>query len=624
MTKKNKILLIRLIIAIIFWITGIILQNNISSDYEIIYLIIYIISYLIAGYDILIGAIRNIIQGNLLDEFFLMAIASIGAFLMRLLGEAEYLEAVAVMIFFQIGEIFQGIAVEKSRTAIMETMDLKVTRCTLESGEDIDPEDVKIGQRILVKPGEMIPLDGISIGSGTINTASLTGEAVDVEISDGDLVLSGSINQYSPIIIEVTKEYFDSTATKILDMVENSTMKKSKSEKFITKFSHVYTPIVVILALALATIPPVIIGLVNGFSYSVFKEYIYAALTCLVVSCPCALVVSVPLTYFAGIGANAKRKIIVKGGSYLEDLAFVDTIILDKTGTLTKSEFEIVKVIGNKDEIIKIAKGLESKSTHPLAKAINKIEAECYEFDITETPGLGVLGYLDGARYICGSAKLLSRFDITPIDIDEAGSVLFIAKDNECLGAIILEDSLKPEAISNIKTLIELNKRIVVLSGDTKKSVESICKRLGITEYFYGLLPQDKVSKAEEIINSCSGKVVFVGDGINDAPVLALADIGISMGQIGSDAAIEASDVVLLNDNLESLPTMLKIAKKTRSIVIQNIIFSIGIKVLVLLLCAFSNLPIFNFTVPIGIAIFADVGVCVIAIINAMRALRVK
>lgn len=599
---KKKILVIRLIIAIILWILAICLNS-----YEIPSLVLYICSYIIAGYDIIIGAIRNIINRSFLDEFFLMSIASIGAFVL-----GEYLEAPAVMIFFQIGEVFQGIAVQKSRNAIMSTMDLKPTICHLENGEDIDPEDVKVGDIIVVRPGEMIPLDGKALSSGVINTASLTGEALDVDVEANDIVLSGSINTTTPLSIEVSKEYYDSTAVKILDMVENATMKKAKSEKFITKFARFYTPIVVGLAVLLAFIPPLIMGFSENFSV-----WAHRALNFLVVSCPCALVISVPLSYFAGIGAGAKSKIIIKGGSILEDLDLCDTIILDKTGTLTKAEFEISRIIGNEDEIIKIAKGLERMSNHPLAKAINSLEGEAYEFEIEEAPGFGIIGYKDNVRYICGSKKLLAKYDIKAIESEEAGSILYIAKENECIGAVILEDKLKDEAIESIGKLLKMGKRVVVLSGDTPKTVKSACDRLGIKEFHAGLLPDDKVRICEEIIKSSKGKVVFVGDGINDAPVLALSDIGVSMGQIGSDAAVEASDIVILNDKLFALPKMLGIAKKTKSIVLQNIIFAILVKVVVLVLSAVGILGI-------EWAIFADVGVCVIAIINAMRALKVK
>ena len=627
MTSKNKKLLIRLGVAIVLWVIAIILQFTLSASLvnEIIYASIYGAAFLIAGYDVVIGAIRNLINGNLLDELFLMSIAAIGAFCMRIFGEAEYLEAVAIMVFFQIGEVFQGVAVEKSRGAIMSSMSLRANTCMLNDGREVDVDLVEIGSIIVIRPGEMIPIDGIIIGSGIINTASLTGEPLDINLEDGQVVLSGSINTSSPIKIKTIKAYKDSTAAKILDMVENATMRKAKSEKLITKFAHIYTPIVVGLAMTIAIIPPVIIGIINGFSLSIFKDYIYAALTCLVVSCPCALVVSVPLTYFAGIGSNAKRKIIVKGGSYLEDLARVNVVVTDKTGTITKATFGIVDVVGsNKEEILRIAKGLEINSTHPLAKAIIKENIDYYNFEIEEKPGFGVSGFKDGIKYICGSKKMLIEEGIKPIGIEEYGSVLYVCKDKNCLGAIILEDEIKQEAKEIIDELHNMGKRVVLLSGDTEATVLKVCNKLGIKEYYSSLLPEDKVKIVEEIKKESDGKVLFIGDGINDAPVLALADIGVSMGQIGSDAAVEASDVVILNDDLKAIPKTLAIAKKTRKIVLENIIFTIGIKVLVLLLCAISSLPFVNFIVPIGVAIFADVGVCVIAVFNAMRALRIK
>lgn len=600
---KKKLLIIRLILAIILWVIAICLRN-----YEIPSLVIFITAYVIAGYDIVIGAIRNIFQGRFLDEFFLMTIASIGAFFLK-----ENIEAVAVMIFFQIGEFFQGLAVEKSRDAILDTINLKVYKCYLENGEEIDPEEVEIGTYILVKPGEMVPLDGIAKSSGAVNVASLTGEALDVDVEIGDTILSGSINTTTPLILEVTKEYYDSTAAKILDMVENATMKKAKSEQFITKFARVYTPVVVILAVLLAIVPPLILGFNEHFNI-----WLYRALSFLVVSCPCALVISVPLSYFAGIGASAKSKIIVKGGSYLEDLALCNTIVMDKTGTLTKASFEVRNILAtDKEELIKIAKGLEKNSTHPLALGVLKLEGEAYDFSIKETPGYGIIGYKDDTRYICGSARLLEKYNINPISVSEPGSILYIAKNDECIGAIILEDIIKEEVYDSIKFLKSMNKRIIVLSGDTMLSVKSVCDKLGITEYHYGLLPQDKVMIVEKLINEANGKVLFVGDGINDAPVLALSDIGVSMGQIGSDAAIEVSDIVVLNDKLSALPKMLKIAKKTKKIVLQNIIFAILIKVLTLVLCGIGILGM-------EWAIFADVGVCVIAVINAMRALKCK
>ena len=632
-SKKDKITILRLIIATTLWIVGLILtytldlpkENEAFNTNEIILLIIFVISYLIAGYDVLISAIKNIFSGKLLDENFLMAIASIGAFCIRFLGEREYPEAVAVMIFYQVGELFQSIAVEKSKNAIMDTMGLKITKCHLPSGEDIDPNNLNIDDEIIVKPGELVPVDSISLSDGIINQASLTGEALDVTISKGDHVLSGSLNKNKPLLLKAKKKYEDSTATKILDMVENATIRKAKSEKIISKFAHIYTPIVVSLALILAIIPPLILGFINGFSADVFKEYLYVALLCLVVSCPCALVVSVPLTYFAGIGAAAKRKIVIKGASYLDSLANVKCIAMDKTGTITKGQFEITKIIGDA-EIIKIAKGLEKNSNHPLALAINNYPGDSYDFEIEETPGYGIKGVLNDDIYLIGSKKLMDKYNINIENIEEVGSILYLAKNNNYIGAILLEDMEKDEAKEAISMLHNMDKKVIVLSGDTKLSVGALAKRIDLKEYHAQLLPNDKVSKMEDIIKeNRPNNVAFVGDGINDAPVLALSDVGISMGQVGSDAAIEASDVVILNDNLKSLPIVLKIAKKTKRIVYENIIISIGIKVIILLLAIISNLPFMNgFKIQMWFAIFGDVGVLIICILNALRALRTK
>ncbi len=626
MTKENIISIIRLVIAIILWVAGIIIQYNVGKDFqsEIVFLSFFIVAYLVAGYDVLFKAVKNIFSGNLLDEYFLMSIASIGAFCIRFFGDYEYIEGVAVMIFFQVGEVFEEVAVERSKNAIMSTMNLKVNKVTLENGEVINSEDVKVGDTIIIKPGEMVAVDGYALNSTTLDTSSLTGESVGSEISEGDYVLSGSINQNNPLKLKVDKEYCNSTAAKIIDMVENATMRKAKSEKFITKFAHFYTPIVVALALILAILPPVIIGSINGFTSELWNSYIYVALVCLVVSCPCALVVSVPLTYFAGIGANAKNKIIVKGGVTLETLSKVKRVVLDKTGTLTKATFKVSKVFGDEDEILKIAKGLEKNSTHPLAKAINELDVSEYEFEIKETPGYGIIGTKDNERYICGSKKLLELYNIKPIEIDEPGSVLFICKNDSCIGAITLEDELKEEAAKAIEELKQLGSDIYLLSGDTKKSVEAVAEKLQIDNYKYQLLPQDKVSNVEKLIDN-DKKVLFVGDGINDAPVLSLADVGVSMGQVGSDAAIEASDVIVLNDNLDTIPTMLNIAKKTKRLVYENIIISLGIKVFILITCIISNLPVFKgFKLPMWVAIFGDVGVLIIVVLNSMRALLYK
>ena len=600
----NKKLLLRIIISFVLWIIGLII-----SEYQILQLSLVIASYVIIAYDVIIGAIRNIFRGEFLDELFLMLIASIGAFVL-----GEFIEAVAIILFFQIGELFQGYAVEKSRNTIINTMNLKVNVCHLENGDDIEPEDCNVGDVILVRPGEMIPIDGISLSEGSINCASLTGEAHDIDISVNDTVLSGSINVTNPIKVKTIKNYYDSTASKILDMIENATMKKAKSEKFITKFAHYYTPIVVVLAIIVAFVPPLFLG----FSENI-RIWGYKALSFLVVSCPCALVISVPLSYFAGIGAGAKNKIIIKGGSYLEDLALVDNIVMDKTGTITKASLHVDKIISDYDhkEIIKIIKGLEKNSNHPIAQAINLLSGDTYDFNITEEAGYGIIGKNEEHTYYAGNIKLLHKYGIKVEKTNHTGTVLYLAKDNLFIALIVLKDTIKPEAKEEIEILHNMNKKIVVLSGDSNSSVSEVCDEIKIDEYYAELLPSDKVSKLEKIITNSDGKTMFIGDGINDAPVLAMSDIGVSMGQIGSDAAIEASDVVILNDNLSSISKMIKIAKKTRSIVFQNIFISIGIKVAVLILTVLG-------LVGIEFAIFADVGVCVIAVLNAMRALYTK
>lgn len=600
----NKVLLGRIIVSFILWVVGLFLGN-----YEIAQLVLIILAYGIIAYDVIIGALRNIFRGEFLDELFLMLIASVGAFIL-----GELIEAVAIILFFQIGEIFQGYAVAKSRNTIINTMNLNVTICHLEDGSDVAPEDCNIGDIILVRPGEMVPIDGIALSDGTINCASLTGEALDIDVSENDIVLSGSINTTNPIKIKTTKNYYDSTAAKILDMIENATMKKAKSEKFITKFAHYYTPIIVALAVIVAFLPPLILGFAENI-----EEWGYKALSFLVVSCPCALVISVPLTYFAGIGAGAKNKIIIKGGSYLEDLALIDNIVMDKTGTITKASLHVEKIITDydKDEVIKIVKGLEKNSNHPIALAIKELEGQSYDFEITEEAGYGIIGKDSNHTYFAGNHKLLTKYNIEFTKTNETGTVLYLAEDSKYIGLITLKDTIKDEAKSEISNLHDMKKNVVVLSGDANDVVSEVCAEIGINKYHAELLPNDKVKLLEQIINTSEGKTMYIGDGINDAPVLAMSDIGISMGQIGSDAAIEASDVVILNDDLSSVSKMIKIAKKTRRIVFENIFISIGIKVAVLILTVLG-------LVGIEFAIFADVGVCVIAILNAMRALNNK
>jgi len=625
--NKNKILIIRICISLIFFIIGIILEYKLDNSIrsELIYLSFYIVSYLIVGINVLFRAIINIFKGKLLDECFLMTIATIGAFLMRLFNDYEYKEAVAIMIFYQIGEVFEGIAVERSKNKILDTLKLTDTKTTLIDGTIKDAKDVNVGDILLIKPGEMVLLDGISMTNGLINTESLTGESIDIDINVGDVILSGSINRTIPINLEVTKRYEESTQTKILDLVENATMYKSKSEKFISKFARVYTPIVVIIALLLAIGFPTILGFIHGFSFSDYRVFIKESIICLVISCPCALVVSIPLTYFSSVGAIARKKIIVKGSSHIENLSLVDTVILDKTGTLTKGEFNVSNIIGdNKEELIKIAKGLEINSTHPLAKAINLLDGIPYKFDIEEAIGFGIIGKMNNDTYILGSKKLLHRYNIDVLDNEQIGSRLYIAKNDKHIGTIVLEDKIKEEAFDVINKLQEKNIRIVVLSGDTLGSVKSLCDRLNIKEYYYQLLPEEKVNILSNILkDNNTKKVLYTGDGINDAPVLEIADIGVSMGALGSDSAIEASDIVLLNDDLNSIPLLLNHSKRTKIIVYENIFISLFVKIIILIL---SIVSVFydKFELPMFIAIFGDVGILILAILNSLRAFKIK
>ena len=632
MNKNQKILLIRLIISSILWLSAVILylilkvedlplSFNIS---ELIVLILIVISYLLIGYDILFNAVKKIFKGNLMSEDFLMSIASLAAFSLRFLGHREYLDATAIMLFYQLGEFFQGVITEKNQKDIINTMNLKVNICHKENGLDILPKDVNINDIIIVKVGEMVPLDGISLNSTSINKSSLNGEPLDIYIEQGENVLSGSIVKSKPLKLQVTKKYADSTATKILEMVENATIRKTKTEKFISRFARIYTPIVIALAVFLAVVPPMVIGFIDGFSKHVFYNYLYAAILCLVVSCPCALVVSVPLTYFSSIGFAAKNKIIIKGSTYLDKLGKTKTIVMDKTGTLTKATFSVKQVNG---DVIEIAKGLEKNSLHPLAQAINSYPGDILDLSTTEYDGLGVIGFdKNDKKYLIGSKKLMVKESINLTNPVDEAIVLYVAEENNQIGSIVLEDTPKKEAYGVIEKLYNQNYDIVVLSGDNKKSVQSTMNGLNIKDYYADLMPDEKI-KIFDNIRTTNKKnkrsTVFIGDGINDAPVLSLADVGISMGQLGSDAAIEASDVVVLNDNLESIPLLMKISQKSKKLVIQNIILSIGIKLVILLLTILSNI-LKTFTVPMELAIFGDVGVLIITILNALRALYIK
>ncbi len=615
MTKKMKKKLIRIIISFILLVIAFILK----LDNTIINNILFIISYLIVGYDIILKALRNITRGKVFDENFLMTIATIGAFFI-----SEFPEAVAVMLFYQVGELFQSYAVDKSRKSVASLMDIRPDYANLyhdKKTERVDPNKVKVGDIILIKPGEKIPLDGIVIeGSSTLNTLALTGEAVPKSVSVNDEVLSGCINNEGILKVKVTKEFGESTVSKILDLVENASSRKSKSENFISKFAKYYTPIVVIIAILLALIPPLLTD-------TNFKIWLYRALSFLVVSCPCALVISIPLSFFAGIGASSRIGVLVKGSNYLEALANTEIVVCDKTGTLTEGIFEVQKVnpIGySKEDLLRYTSYAESYSNHPIALSIK----EAYGKDINEKlvtktkelKGKGIIAKVESKEVLVGNEKLMIENNIDYIKSNDIGTVIYIAIDKTFAGTIIISDKIKEDAYKAVKEFRKNNvKKIVMLTGDREEISKNVSKELKLDKYYAELLPQDKVKKVESLMKekSESGKLVFIGDGINDAPVLALSDIGVAMGGLGSDAAIEAADIVIMTDEPSKLANAIKISKKTMQIVKENIIFAITVKILVLLLSAVGIATMWA-------AVFADVGVSVIAIINALRILRVK
>ena len=620
MTKKLKRRIRKLIIGVIPFGIAILLS---VIDFQIAqklnhYLILslFLVSYLIIGGDVIKTAASNIIRGQVFDENFLMTIASIGAFFV---GEAP--EAVAVMLFYQVGECFQSYAVNRSRKSITELMNIKPEYAVvLRDGkeETIDPSDVKLGDIVLVKPGEKIPLDGNVIeGKSSLDTVALTGESLPRDIEEGDEVLSGCINISGVIKMRVEKEYGQSTVAKILELVENATDKKSKSENFISKFARYYTPIVVVSAVLLAIIPPVILS-------QSFEVWIYRALTFLVTSCPCALVISIPLSFFGGIGGASRAGILVKGSNYIETISQVDTVVLDKTGTLTKGVFEVQNIVPSekctKEELLEMAAIGEYFSNHPIALSLKKaygkeINPECVK-DVEEIAGYGVKALYQGKELFIGNYKLIEKEHISFEMGDEIGTVVYVAYDKVFMGRIIIADALKIDSQIAIERMLKSGiEDIVMLTGDRKNVAEAVAGNLGIGKVYAELLPDDKVRIFEEIMKAANGKVVFVGDGINDAPVLARADVGIAMGGLGSDAAIEAADIVIMNDEPSKIAKMISIAKKTLVIVKENIVFAIGIKVAILILAA---LGIAN----MWLAVFADVGVAALAILNAMRTLK--
>ncbi|HIF6424957.1 TPA: heavy metal translocating P-type ATPase [Enterococcus faecium] len=582
---------------------------------ELIRLIGYLLIYLLIGYDVVKKAVMNIVKGKIFDENFLMSVATIGAMLI-----GEYPEAVAVMLFYQIGEYFQGLAVSHSRKSIRELMAIRPETAHVQTAEGlmtVNPEDVLIGQFVLVKPGERVPLDGTIIeGESLVDTSALTGESVPKSVYVGETVLSGFINKNKPFLVQVEKSYENSTISKLLELVENASSKKAPAENFITKFARYYTPVVVGLAVLLAVLPPLVV------SGAAFSEWIYRALTFLVISCPCALVISVPLSFFGGIGGASKIGVLVKGSNYLELLAQTETVVFDKTGTLTKGDFSIQTIDTKIDPKIfmQYIASAEQFSTHPIAQSVLEGYAGPLlpTANIQEFAGEGILAEVDGKQVLVGNHKLMERFEISFPSSQEIGTLLYLAIDQSYSGYFVIADTLKEDAVDALVQLKQAGvKNTVMLTGDSKKIADHIGKQVGVDKIYSELLPEDKVQRLEEILQSNNKKTAFVGDGINDAPVLARADVGIAMGGLGSDAAIEAADVVIMNDQPSKIAEAIHLAKKTLKIVKQNIVFAIGIKILVLSLGAFGFASM-------GDAVFADVGVTVLAVLNAMRSLHVK
>lgn len=616
MTRKQKKSSYRILVGGTIFLTATLIHIN--NPY--LELLVYLIAYAITGGDVIVKAVRNIGHGQIFDENFLMTIATAGAFCV-----SQFPEGVAVMLFYQIGELFQSVAVSQSRKSIAELMDIRPDYANIERNgqiEQVDPEEISIGDIILVKPGEKVPLDGIVLeGVSLLDTKALTGESVPREVTTGSEILSGCINQTGILRIQVQKEFHDSTVSKILDLVENASSKKSKSENFITKFSKYYTPCVVSAAVILAIIPPLVLN------DATFSEWIHRALIFLVISCPCALVISVPLSFFGGIGGASKQGILVKGSNYLEALANTEIVVFDKTGTLTKGTFKVTKVqplTVSSQQLLEYAALAECYSTHPISISLKdaygkKIDTNAVK-DIKEISGQGIKAVVRGTQVAVGNQKLMHYIsDFQPV-LNPTGTIVYVALNQKYAGYIIISDEIKEDSKQAIRSLKE-NKvlKTVMLTGDLSSIGKEVGKQLGLDEVYTDLMPGDKVEKVEALLKQTSskGKLVFVGDGINDAPVLSRADIGIAMGAIGSDAAIEAADVVLMTDETSKISTSIAIARKTLRIVRQNIVFALTVKAVVLILGAFGLASMWS-------AVFADVGVSVIAILNAMRALNTK
>ena len=626
MMKKQKIMLYRIIAAAVIYVPLFVLEHMGKLEFQSeipVQFLLFMIPYLIVGWDIIYRAVRNISHGQVFDENFLMCIATFGA-----LGVKEYSEAVAVMLFYQIGELFQSYAVNRSRQSISAMMDICPEYANIEEDgkiKQVDPDDVEIGTEIVIKAGERVPLDGVVVsGTSFVDTSALTGESVPREVTEGSEIISGCVNGSGLLKVRTTKEFDDSTVAKILELVENASSKKAHVENFITKFAKYYTPIVVCAAVVLAFLPPIILG--GGFA-----EWIQRACIFLVISCPCALVISVPLGFFGGIGAASKQGVLVKGSNYLEALSEMKTIVFDKTGTLTKGEFVVSEVIPNgweKEGLLEVAALAEGYSDHPISAALKKAyeEAELGELSMDrveqteEIAGHGIKAKIDGRVVYAGNAKLMEEEGVEYEPCTVPGTVVYLAAEKEFLGTIVISDTVKPEAKRAIAQLKKSGvKKTVMLTGDRKDVGEAVAESLGIDEVYTDLLPGDKVDKVEALLGELGEKekLGFVGDGINDAPVLSRADIGIAMGSMGSDAAIEAADVVLMDDNILKISSIMRIAGKTLQIVHQNIVFALGVKVLVLILGALGMANMWE-------AVFADVGVSVIAILNSMRTLKVK
>ena len=625
MTKKQKKMLFRIIVTALLMIVFELLPID-----GIPLFVLYFITYLVIGYDILLKAFRGIRNRQVFDENFLMAVATVGAMIIAVTQSGDYVEAIAVMLFYQIGELFQSYAVGKSRKNISELMDIRPDFANVEINgklEKVDPEEVAIGTVITVQPGEKVPIDGIvTEGSSSLNTSALTGESLPQDVKIGDEIISGSVNMTGVLKICTTKEFGESTVSKILDLVENAGSRKSKSEDFISKFAKVYTPAVCYSALALATIPP-LFGLAFLQITPNWSQWLYRALSFLVASCPCALVVSIPLSFFAGIGGASKEGILVKGSNYLEALSKTECVVFDKTGTLTQGVFEVSAIhhsVLSEETLIEYAALAESASSHPISRSLQRAYGKEIDrsrvTDIKELSGNGIIATVDGKTVAVGNGKLMAGLNIPYLDCHTVGTIIHIAVDGQYVGHIVVSDILKPtskEALSNLKSAGV--KKTVMLTGDAASVANQVASALGIDTVYSELLPADKVVQIEKLLTEKSpkSKLAFVGDGINDAPVLSRADIGIAMGAMGSDAAIEAADIVLMDDNPLKIPKAIKISRKCLGIVYQNIVFAISVKVLALVCVA---LGVAN----MWIAVFADVGVMILAILNAIRALFVK